>query len=422
LFGRPNDREERKNRTMNFEDFKLDEPLLRAVRQLGFETPTPIQERGIPPALEGRDVLGLARTGTGKTAAFVLPSLQRLRHSAPSRNPRMIVLAPTRELALQITEDARNLAQHTDLRLCAVYGGAPLGRQTEQLRRGVDLVVATPGRLLDHLNRRNLRFDDLQILVLDEADRMLDMGFLPDIETLVRRMPTERQTMLFSATMPGPIQSLTMRFMRQPERVEIDNARPPETLRQLLYPVPVHLKLPLLVELLRQAAVESTLVFTRTKQDADIVTRKLGEAGFSVAAMHGDFRQKDREQALESFRAGQVSILVATNIAARGLDIEGISHVVNFDVPDEAEDYVHRIGRTARVHAEGIAWTLATPEDEGGIAAIEYLLGEKIERAGLAGFDYDVPAPDWAKPSARSIQRAATSGRGVIARWKALTR
>jgi ATP-dependent RNA helicase RhlE len=251
---------------------------------------------------------------------------------------------------------------------------------------------------------------------------MLDMGFLPDIETIVRRMPTERQTMLFSATMPGPIQSLTMRFMRKPVRVEIDNARPPEMLRQQLYPVPLHLKLPLLVALLREAAVESTLVFTRTKQDADVVARKLGEAGFSVAAMHGDFRQKEREQALEEFRAGKVSILVATNIAARGLDIQGISHVVNYDVPEEAEDYVHRVGRTARVEAEGVAWTLVSPEDEGDVAAIEYLLGEKIERARLPGFDYDVPAPDWAKPSARSIRRAATSGRGTIARWKSLTR
>jgi len=238
----------------------------------------------------------------------------------------------------------------------------------------------------------------------------------------VRRMPVERQTMLFSATMPAQILSLTMRFMRKPVRVEIDNARPPEALRQQLYPVPTHLKVPLLVALMREAVVESTLVFTRTKQDADVVARKLREAGLSVAVMHGDFRQKDREQALEGFRSGKAAILVATNIAARGLDIEGISHVVNFDVPEEAEDYIHRIGRTARVHAEGVAWTLVTPEDEGDIAAIEYLLGEKVERVTLPGFDYDVPTPDWAKPSARSIQRAAAGSRGTIARWKALTR
>jgi ATP-dependent RNA helicase RhlE len=407
---------------MSFEQFNLDVPLLRAIKQLGFEAPTPIQVRAIPPALEGHDVMGLARTGTGKTAAFVLPSLQRLSAGVRGKNPRMVVLAPTRELAMQITEDARQLAHFTDMRVCAVYGGASLGRQSEQLHKGVDIIVATPGRLLDHMDRGHIRFDDLQILVLDEADRMLDMGFLPDIETIVRRMPVERQTMLFSATMPAQILSLTMRFMRKPVRVEIDNARPPEALRQQLYPVPTHLKVPLLVALMREAVVESTLVFTRTKQDADVVARKLGEAGLSVAVMHGDFRQKDREQALEGFRSGKAAILVATNIAARGLDIEGISHVVNFDVPEEAEDYIHRIGRTARVHAEGVAWTLVTPEDEGDIAAIEYLLGEKVERVTLPGFDYDVPTPDWAKPSARSIQRAAAGSRGTIARWKALTR
>jgi ATP-dependent RNA helicase RhlE len=421
---------------MSFEQFKIDESLKRAVHRLGYEAPTPIQAQAIPPALEGQDVLGIARTGTGKTAAFILPSLQRLMAGAEpgqagvargrtperKRSLRMVVLAPTRELAMQITEDTRQLAQYTDVRVCAVYGGAPLGRQSEQLRKGVDMVVATPGRLMDHMDRGNVRFDALQILVLDEADRMLDMGFLPDIETIVRRMPAERQTMLFSATMPAPILSLTMRFMRKPVRVEIDNARPPEALHQQLYPVPKHLKVQLLVALLREAAVESTLVFTRTKQDADVVARKLREAGLSVAVMHGDFRQKEREQALEGFRSGKFSILVATNIAARGLDIEGISHVINYDVPEEAEDYVHRIGRTARVQAEGVAWTLVTPEDEGDIAAIEYLLGEKIERLRLPGFDYDVPMPDWAKPSARSIQRAAVSGQGTIARWKALTR
>jgi ATP-dependent RNA helicase RhlE len=334
----------------------------------------------------------------------------------------MVVLAPTRELALQITDESSRLAEFTALRVATVYGGAPLRKQADQLRQGVDLIVATPGRLMDHLERRNVRFDDLQILVLDEADRMLDMGFLPDIESIVQRMPKERQTMLFSATMPGPIQALTYRFMRNPARVEIENARPPAALKQTLYPVPTHLKLPLLIELLRGASVESTLVFTRTKQDADVVTRKLREAGFSVAEMHGDFDQKERVKALDRFRQGQVDILVATNIAARGLDIEGISHVVNYDVPEEAEDYVHRIGRTARVQAEGVAWTLVTPDDEGQVAAIEYLLGKSVERAQLAGFDYAVPAPDWAKPSVAAHRKAATGRRGAIARWKALTR
>ena len=397
--------------------------MLQALSRQHYETATPIQTQAIPPALEGRDVLGVAQTGTGKTAAFVLPSLQHLLGGARrTAEPRMVVLAPTRELALQIAEETGRLAEFTGLRVAAVYGGAPLGKQTDQLRRGVDIVVATPGRLMDHLDRRNVRFDSLQILVLDEADRMLDMGFLPDIESIVRRMPERRQTMLFSATMPGPIQALTYRFMHDPARIEIENARPPEALHQQIYPVPKHLKVPLLIDLLRGAAVESTLIFTRTKQDADVVTRKLREAGLSVAEMHGDFQQKERVKALEHFRQGHVPILVATNIAARGLDIEGISHVINFDVPDEAEDYIHRIGRTARVQAEGVAWTLVTPDDESQVAGIEYLLREKIERVRLPGFDYAVPVPDWAKPSPATRRKAATGGQGAIARWKSLTR
>jgi len=407
---------------MSFEQFELNDTLRRAVRRQGFEEPTPVQAGAIPPALEGRDVLGVAQTGTGKTIAFLLPSFERLLASPSSRNPRMLVLAPTRELALQIADAGAELAAGSGLKVAVVYGGAPLGKQAEQLRRGVDLVVATPGRLLDHLRRGNLRLSDVQILVLDEADRMLDMGFLPDIDAIVQRTPSARQTLLFSATMPSAIQSLSFRYMRAPERVEIENARPPQALRQSIYPVPKHLKTALLVALLRGAAVESALVFTRTKREADVVARKLREAGVSVGAIHGDFSQKARIRALEQFRAGKVRVLVATNIAARGLDIEGISHVVNFDVPDEAEDYIHRIGRTARVQAEGVAWTLVTPDDEPLVAGIEYLLGKKLERERLAGFDYDVPAPDWARPSLASMKRRAGSSQSTIARWKALTR
>jgi ATP-dependent RNA helicase RhlE len=410
---------------MEFENLGLDDRLLRGLQREGFEHPTAIQAGAIPAALEGRDVLGVAQTGTGKTAAFALPSLHRLLVSherAAARAPSMVVLAPTRELALQITGHIENLGRFTDLRIATVYGGAPLGKQAERLRKGVDIVVATPGRLLDHLGRRNVGLGAVRILVLDEADRMLDMGFLPDIETIVGQMPNDRQTMLFSATMPGPIQALTYRFMRKPERVEIGNARPPEMLQQELYPVPKHLKTALLTALLGKTSVESTLVFTRTKQDADVVARKLREAGVSVDEMHGDFAQQERVRALDRFREGRVRVLVATNIAARGLDIEGISHVVNYDVPDEAEDYVHRIGRTARVAAEGMAWTLVTDEDEGRIAAIEYLLGETIERVWLEGFNYEIPAPDWAKPSPESVRRSVTTGRGAIARWKSLTR
>ncbi len=407
---------------MGFEQFALSESLRRTVRKQGFEEPTPVQVGAIPPALEGRDVLGVAQTGTGKTVAFLLPSMERMLASAANRNPRMLVLAPTRELALQIAEAADVLSAGTPLKVAVVYGGAPLGKQAEKLRRGVDLVVATPGRLLDHLRRGNVRLTDLEILVLDEADRMLDMGFLPDIDAIVQRTPATRQTLLFSATMPSAIQSLSFRYLRTPVRVEIENARPPQALRQHVYPVPRHLKTALLTDLLRGTAVESALVFTRTKREADVVARKLREAGLSIGIIHGDFAQKDRIRALEQFRAGKVRILVATNIAARGLDIEGISHVVNFDVPDEAEDYIHRIGRTARVQAEGVAWTLVTPDDEPQLAGIEYLLGKKVERTRLAGFDYDVPAPDWAKPSLSAMKRRAGSGQSSIARWKALTR
>jgi ATP-dependent RNA helicase RhlE len=407
---------------MSFEHFNLSEPLQRALAEHGLSTPTPVQEGAIPAALEGRDVLGVAQTGTGKTVAFLLPSMERMLGEKTGRGPRMVVLAPTRELALQITDEARRLSRHTRLRIVAVYGGASMGKQISQLRGGVDLVVATPGRLLDHANRGNVRFDHLQILVLDEADRMLDMGFLPDIDEIIRRMPEARQTLLFSATMPGPIQSLSYQYMHDPLRVEIENARPPEALQQKVYMVPKHLKTPLLVALLRQVSVESALVFTRTKQGADIVARKLREAGLSVAEIHGDFRQKDRVKALDMFRSGGVRILVATNVAARGLDIEGISHVINFDVPDEAEDYVHRVGRTARVEAAGAAWSLVEPDDEPLLAAIEYLLGEKIERVRSEGFDYDVPAPDWAKPSMKTLRRSVTKGQGAIARWKSLTR
>jgi ATP-dependent RNA helicase RhlE len=407
---------------MTFTPFSFDERLSRALAQLGFESPTPIQAAAIPPALEGQDVLGTAQTGTGKTAAFLLPSMQRLMHEPAGKDPRMVVLAPTRELTLQITKDAEALARFTPLRLVAIYGGAPINRQTGQLRQGADIIIATPGRLLDHLQRRNLSLQHVEILVLDEADRMLDMGFLPDIDSIIQRMPSQRQTLLFSATMPPTILGLSQRYLNAPVRVEIATARPPAALRQQLYPVPVHLKTALLGELLRQQAVTSALVFTRTRQEADIVSRKLTEQGLSVAVIHGDFNQRDRLRALEAFRSGQVDILVATNVAARGLDIDGISHVINYDVPEEPEDYVHRIGRTARVEAEGVAWSLVTPEDERLIARIEYLLAEKLERLKLPDFDYAVPAPDWAKPSARDLLRAAGRRRSTADRWKSLTR
>ncbi len=407
---------------MTFQQYNFKPALLRAVRKEGFEQPTPVQQQAFPAALQHRDILGTAQTGTGKTVAFLLPALNFLLTTQPSNKPRMVVLAPTRELASQIADEAHRFAHFTQLRIATIVGGTSIKAQTQLLRRGIDLVVATPGRLMDHMQRGNIRFAALEILVLDEADRMLDMGFLPDIESIVRSMPDDRQTMLFSATMPAAIQSLSYRFLKNPLRIEIDTAQPPQAIQQHLYPIPKHLKTDLLLELLDDPKVESTLIFTRTKQEADILTRKLREAGLSVVAMHGDFQQRKRVQALQRFRTRKARILVATNIAARGLDIEDISHVINFDVPDEAENYVHRIGRTARLQTDGVAWTLVTPEDETLISGIEYLLDKKIERRFVPGFDYDVPAPDWAKPSAKTILANVRRKQSSYERWKALAR
>jgi superfamily II DNA/RNA helicase len=407
---------------MHFDELGLTHALEQAIARLGYSTPTPIQSAAIPPALQGQDVLGTAQTGTGKTIAFLAPSLHRLIQGNRTQAPRMVVLAPTRELALQIAAEAEELVRFSDLKTVAVYGGAPLRAQADRLRTGVDVIIATPGRLLDHIERRNLRLDRVEILVLDEADRMLDMGFLPDIDAIIRRMPAKRQTLLFSATMPQTILGLSQRYLTDPVRVEIATARPPDSIRQELYPVPKHLKAGLLLDLLRAEGVDSALVFTRTRQEADLVAAQLKDAGESVGVIHGEFQQKDRLRALEAFRSGSTRILVATNVAARGLDIDGISHVVNYDVPEEAEDYVHRIGRTARVEAHGVAWTLVTPDDEGLVSGIEYLLGRKIERRRLEGFDYSVPTPDWARPSAKAILRGMSRNQSSIARWKSITR
>ncbi len=406
---------------MQFTEFSLSKSLQESIRAMGYEETTPIQTQAIPPGLAGRDVVGCAQTGTGKTLAFVLPALEHLLQEPNGpRNPRLLVLEPTRELALQVTDETRQLVARTPLQVVAVYGGSSIRAQTSKLRRGVDIIVATPGRLMDHMRRGNVRLDDVQILVLDEADRMLDMGFLPDIDYIVARVPRERQTMLFSATMPPEIRALARDLQRDAVTVEVGPARPPEAIDQAHYPVGKHLKLPLLLAILKQLDVESMLVFTRTKQEADIVTRQLRDSHISVAAIHGDFKQRDRVAALEGFRSGKYRVLVATNIAARGLDIEGISHVINYDVPDEAEMYIHRIGRTARYDAEGSAITLVTSDDEPLIDHIEYLLGRKIERKTLPGFNYDVPTPSWAKPSPQAIIRRATKGQSLAERWRSM--
>jgi ATP-dependent RNA helicase RhlE len=406
---------------MRFTELDLSKPLQEAIRTLGYEETTPIQTQAIPPGLQGRDIVGCAQTGTGKTLAFLLPALEHLlREQKKPKHPRVVVLEPTRELVIQVFGESRKLTSHTPVRGVSIYGGARMRKQTNKLRRGVDVVVATPGRLMDHMRRRNVDLKKVEILVLDEADRMLDMGFLPDINQIISQMPDRRQTMLFSATMPASISALARRFQRDPLSVEIALARPPEAIQQALYPVPKHLKTPLLLAMLKQSQVTSMLVFTRTKQEADIVTRQLSEARIAVACIHGDFKQRNRISALEGFREGKYRVLVATNIAARGLDVEGISHVINYDVPDHAEDYVHRIGRTARADAGGDAVTLVTPDDEGLIHRIEYLLGQKIERKTLPGFDYDVPTPSWAKPSAKALKRQAAQSQSLADRWRSM--
>jgi ATP-dependent RNA helicase RhlE len=408
---------------MRFFELGLSEPLQRAVSAQGYEETTPIQTQAIPPAMGGRDIVGCAQTGTGKTLAFVLPALEYLlrdQAKTKARRPRVVILEPTRELVIQVAGEIQKLTEHTPLRVVSVYGGAGMKKQTDRLRRGVDVVVATPGRLMDHMRRKNVHFGDLRILVLDEADRMLDMGFLPDIKQIVGRMPRERQTMLFSATMPPTILALARQFQRDPVRIEIDPAQPPEAITQALYPVPKHLKTQLLLAMLKGMDVDSMLVFTRTKQSADIVTRQLRQGQVSVACIHGDFRQRDRISALEGFRSGKHRVLIATNIAARGLDVEGISHVLNYDVPEHPEVYVHRVGRTARAEADGNAITLVTPDDEPLVHRIEYLLGHKIERRTLPGFDYDVPAPSWAKPSAKALIRQATKSQSLADRWRSM--
>ena len=406
---------------MRFTELDLSESLQKAIRTLGYEETTPIQTQAMPVGLQGRDIVGCAQTGTGKTLAFVLPALEHLlRNPSKTRNPRVLVLAPTRELVVQVAGEARKLAAQTSLRTTAIYGGAGMQKQTDGLRRGVDMIIATPGRLMDHMRRRNVSLQDLEILVLDEADRMLDMGFLPDIKQIVSRVPSQRQTMLFSATIPPTIAALARQFQHDPVSIEIDLARPPESIQQTLYPVPKHLKIHLLLGILKRLDVSSMLVFTRTKQEADVVTRQLRESRISVACIHGDFNQRDRTAALEGFRAGRHQVLVATNIAARGLDVEGISHVINYDVPDHPEDYVHRIGRTARAEADGDAITLVTSDDEALIHRIEYLLGYKIQRETLPGFDYDVPTPSWAKPSPKAMMQRATQSQSSVDRWRSM--
>jgi ATP-dependent RNA helicase RhlE len=377
----------------SFEELRLAPELLQAVRRAGYESPTPIQARTIPLILSGRDIIGLAQTGTGKTAAFTLPIVHRL--LGGPRRVRVLVLVPTRELAAQVTENFATYAAFTDLRVTNVYGGVPIGPQETALRGGVDVVIATPGRLLDHMERRNVSFDDLEVLVLDEADRMLDMGFAPQINRIVAEIPAYRQTLLFSATMPAELEALARSYLRKPVVVQVGRrTEAVSTVTHAVYPVARERKSELLVELLRQDDMDSVLVFTRTKHGADRVVRNVERAGIHAVALHADRSQAQRTQALEQFKRGEVRVLVATDIAQRGLDIAGISHVVNYDVPAQPEDYVHRIGRTGRALATGDALTFMAADEIAMVRLIERVLGQPIPRVSVPGYDFGTVAAD----------------------------
>ncbi len=372
---------------MPFASLGLRPEIAKAVREAGYTEPTPIQTRAIPAILEGRDLVGVAQTGTGKTAAFVLPLLERLAVRPAQPHTRALILAPTRELVVQIAGNLRAYSNHLHVRSVMVYGGVGEQPQIAALRRGVDVVIATPGRLLDLMAQGHVRFGGLQYLVLDEGDRMLDMGFLPAIRKILAAVPKERQTMLFSATFSHEIQQIASDFLRNPEMIEVaPRLKPADTISQHVHEVPHGQKNDLLLHLLRDTSMSSVLVFSRTKHGADKIARKLEAAGHATATIHSNRSQVQRQRALESFRAGRVRVLVATDIAARGIDVDGISHVINFDFPHIPEDYVHRIGRTGRAAAIGEAISFVTPEDRADLRRVESVVGRRIERKTAEGF------------------------------------
>jgi ATP-dependent RNA helicase RhlE len=361
--------------------------MLQGVRAMGYIEPTPIQLRAIPLILAGRDVIGSAQTGTGKTAAFALPILSQLAQHSPQ--PRLLVLEPTRELAAQVETAIHDFARFTNLRTVVMFGGVGYGRQMDALRDGVDVLVATPGRLLDHVQRGTCKLDRIKYLVLDEADRMLDMGFLPDVRRILDRCPRDRHTSLFSATIPPEIETLIQWAMRNPQTIEIGARRTPkDTVRHVIYPVSDSQKTDLVLELLQRVNYESVIVFCRTKHGADRVAHLLKKNNHAVAVLHSNRTQREREQALRGFRDGRFEVLVATDIAARGLDIAEVSHVINYDVPQHPEDYIHRIGRTGRMENTGDAYTLMVAEDIRHVNAIERFISQKIPRVKLENFDY----------------------------------
>ncbi|SJZ50660.1 ATP-dependent RNA helicase RhlE [Trichlorobacter thiogenes] len=377
---------------MPFQQFSFHPKVVAGITALGYTTPTPIQAQAIPKIMAGHDLMGLAQTGTGKTAAFALPILHRLMQG-PRKQVRALVIAPTRELAEQINDAILELGQQTRLKSITVYGGVNVNPQIEKLKNGVEIVVACPGRLLDHINQGTIDLTNLELLVLDEADQMFDMGFLPDIRRILKHLPSQRQTMLFSATMPTEIRGLAREILRDPATVQVDHVAPAATVSHALYPVAQHLKTGLLMQLLKHTDTNSVLIFTRTKHRAKRVGEQLEKAGYTAASLQGNLSQNRRQAAMDGFRNGTYQILVATDIAARGIDVSQVSHVINYDIPDTSEAYIHRIGRTGRAARNGDAFTMITDEDTAMVKAIERTLGAAIERRTVEGFDYAVPAP-----------------------------
>ena len=378
---------------MPFKALGLHPQLVQATREMGYTEPTPIQAEAIPPSLQGRDLIATAQTGTGKTAAFLLPILHKLL-SLPRGTTQALIVTPTRELAKQIDDVCVGLGYHTPIRVGLIVGGASMGPQEKMLRIGVEIIVATPGRLLDHMKQNQARLDRVHTLVLDEADRMLDMGFLPDLKRIIARLPARKQTLLFSATMPPVIAGLAREILRNPQSIQIGRRSAPAVgITQAAYPVPEHLKTPLLRHLLRHTEMPSVLVFTRTKQSAKRLARTIAADGFAVTELHSNLSQSQRTRAMEGFRREDFQVMVATNIAARGLDVTHITHVISFDVPHVPEDYVHRIGRTARAEAEGDAFVLVSPPEEKSLSQIERHIGQRLPRVTLPDFDYKAAMP-----------------------------
>ena len=387
---------------MTFQEFKLDPPLLAAVIRAGYTTPTAIQEAAIPPALDGQDLIGTAKTGTGKTAAFVLPILHKLL-GGPRGRTRALILSPTRELAEQTHETICALGAGTNLRSATIYGGVRYPSQIKALKDGTDIIVACPGRLLDLIGQGYGRFDKLEVLVIDEADRMFDMGFLPSVRKILIYMPAKRQTMLFSATFPREIEQLASQILSHPKRIAVGLMRPVATVSHALYPVTEPQKMQLLLALLKSADTKSVLIFARTKHRAERITQQIARAGYKVTSLHGNRSQNQRDEALSGFRSGTYQVMVATDIAARGLDVEGISHVINYDMPDTADAYLHRIGRTGRAEHTGDAFTLATPQDWEMVGALQKIMGRELSQQKLDGFNYGTStSPIYASATAQT--------------------